>query len=361
MVDLAPVIPSKRTQEAVSKAVEKATLQAAEVVKDRRAQVAAGAVAATGVAAAAVARRRRSPDRAYALRRGEKAADGIRRIADGRAQSAVDELRGRGEPERPAAVHEARKDLKKLRSVIRLVRGPLGEEVYRHENDRFRDAGRMLSGMRDADVRVETLEALRERFPGELDDRDLDVVVREDGARPASQHGGNGPDALARAAREIEAGGNATSEWQLDGEDWDLIEDGLRRAYRRSRNRFRETAADPTDESVHEWRKRVKDLWYDLRILAPAEPERIGRMAKGVHKLSDLLGDHHDLTVLRDHVSSNGALAGTSSLLILRRAIGRRQDELLARALHRGEKLYTHKPKAFTKRLRSHWRDWRQG
>jgi hypothetical protein len=62
------------------------------------------------------------------------------------------------------AVHEARKDLKKLRAVLRLVRDDLGDAVYRSENVRFRDAGRMLSGARDAHVRVETLAALRERF-----------------------------------------------------------------------------------------------------------------------------------------------------------------------------------------------------
>jgi CHAD domain-containing protein len=329
-----------------------------EVLTNRRAQVAAGTLAATGAAVAAVTKRRRRHDGAYALKEKESVGDGIKRIAAGRAASAVDELRGRGSSDPRTAVHEARKDLKKLRSAIRLVREPLGEETYRRENDRFRDAGRRLSPMRDANVRVATLEALRERFPGELDDADLDVVVREENGRLPSPDG-NGADPQERAAREIEVGGDAIPDWPLEGDDWGLLDAGLRRSYRRGRNRFRDVAADPSDENVHEWRKRVKDLWYDLRLLAPAEPKRIGGAAKKVHRLSDVLGDHHDLAVLREHASHTGASARAHCLFRLRRAINLRQDELLKEALKRGEKLYAEKPKAYTKRLRSHWRDWR--
>ena len=62
------------------------------------------------------------------------------------------------------AVHEARKDMKKLRATLKLVRPVIGEEVYERENGRFRDAGRALSDVRDAQVRAETVEALAERF-----------------------------------------------------------------------------------------------------------------------------------------------------------------------------------------------------
>jgi CHAD domain-containing protein len=339
-----------------------ATREALDAATTRRGQAAIGALA-TGVAVAGgtavLTRLRRGEDRAYRLRREEAVAEGIRRMAAGRADDALDQLRGAGAAEPAAAVHEARKDLKKLRAVIRMARDALGEEPYRRENDRYRDAGRLLSGIRDAHVRVQTFEALRERFPGELDDPELGAVVRQGDAGASTSREGNGLGPFDRAAREIEAGREAIPGWELEGEDWDLLEAGVRRSYRRGRNRFGDVSADATDENVHEWRKRVKDLWYHLRILAPAHPKRIGGMADGVHELSDLLGDHHDLAVLRDHVSDNGAMAHASSLFMLRRAINRRQDELLAKALRSGGKLYAPKPKAFTKKLRSRWRDWR--
>ena len=57
-------------------------------------------------------------------------------------------------------MHEARKDMKKLRALLRLARGELGEEIFGRENACFRDAARELAGTRDADVMLETLDAL---------------------------------------------------------------------------------------------------------------------------------------------------------------------------------------------------------
>ena len=64
-------------------------------------------------------------------------------------------------------MHEARKDMKKLRALLRLVRGELGDRVYAFENTCFRDTARELSGVRDADVMLATLGDLEERY-GEL-------------------------------------------------------------------------------------------------------------------------------------------------------------------------------------------------
>ncbi|MEA2297262.1 MAG: hypothetical protein QOF77_198, partial [Solirubrobacteraceae bacterium] len=61
------------------------------------------------------------------------------------------------------AVHEARKSIKKTRALLRLVRPGLPKRVYRSENRTLRDAARLISGARDADVMVETVEKLAER------------------------------------------------------------------------------------------------------------------------------------------------------------------------------------------------------
>ncbi len=60
------------------------------------------------------------------------------------------------------AVHGARKDLKRARSGLRLLR-PLDEAAYRRENARLRDAGRWLSGVRDDKVLLGMLAKLLER------------------------------------------------------------------------------------------------------------------------------------------------------------------------------------------------------
>lgn len=113
---------------------------------------------------------------------------------------------------------------------------------------------------------------------------------------------------------------------------------------------MRDTIADPSVENVHEWRKRAKDLWYHLRIVRNVWPGAIGPAADEAHRLSDLLGDHHDLAVLA---------ADTSDVEVLTRCIERRQEELLARALDLGQRLYAERPKLFSGRIGTYWEAWR--
>jgi CHAD domain-containing protein len=51
-------------------------------------------------------------------------------------------------------------------------------------------------------------------------------------------------------------------------------------------------------ESLHEWRKRVKDVWYHLRLLQPVCGRTVRGQAKEASRLADVLGEDHDLGVL---------------------------------------------------------------
>jgi CHAD domain-containing protein len=336
---------------------------------DRTAQIVAGAAtAAAGAVAAGRALAARSgpddeggPSRAYELKANEKPAWGLRRIAAGRADEALDHLRGRSDAADEAdAVHEARKDLKKLRSVLRLVRPSLGDELYRRENERFRDAGRALGGARDAHVKLETIAALRERyddeFPADGLDPLMDALAEERDALQGELADG---EPRAEAAARIGPGRAGIEGWPLADEGWSLVGPGLERGYRRGRNRFADVKADPTPANVHEWRKRAKDLWYQLRIVRGAWPDVLGETADETHELADLLGDHHDLTVLEEDVTARSGLVASSDRKALRDLIGRRQRELLEPALELGERIYAEKPKAFAGRIGAYWDTWR--
>ena len=64
---------------------------------------------------------------AYRFRHGESVPDAIRRVAREELRSAVRSLTGRGAKNRDEAVHEARKSVKKLRALLRLVQSELDE------------------------------------------------------------------------------------------------------------------------------------------------------------------------------------------------------------------------------------------
>ena len=61
---------------------------------------------------------------------------------------------------RSTAVHEARKHLKKVRALIRLLRPATGEAFYKDENAAMRKAAQRMPSIRDSHVRVQTIEKL---------------------------------------------------------------------------------------------------------------------------------------------------------------------------------------------------------
>jgi CHAD domain-containing protein len=273
------------------------------------------------------------PSRSYRLQEGEGVAEGMRRIALGRAEHALEELSeaGAGDGDLASAIHATRKDLKKLRAVVRLVRGELGKPLARAENQRYRDAGRMLSGSRDAEVKPATLAALRDRYGDRLPAADSERWARalaRERDEPVAAADGEAAGRIEEARKAIEAGRGRILEWPLETDSRELLEPGLRRSYRQGRRAMKRARADPSARNVHEWRKRAKDLRYQLRI--------VGAPTEQAHALTDLLGEHHDLTVLAEDLARREDVGGRRAFEV---AIARRQEELVTAALDLGRRL----------------------
>ncbi len=256
------------------------------------------------------------------------------------------------EADRVEAVHTARKSIKKERSLLRLVRGSLDPGARRHENAALRDAARTLAGARDAAVMTETLDALAERYVGQLPHHAFTALHDrlEEGA------GDRGPSRseVSGAASELAAARARLDGQALQHRGWDALEPGLRRGYRRGRKAFALVRDAPSAENLHAWRKRVKDLWYHLRLLTPACGPAVRGQAKDAHALADLLGDDHDLAVLRQTLIglAGGVAVDLDAVLGL---IDHRRRVLQAQAVALGERVYAERPKAFVRRVRTCW------
>src|SRR5690349_2501354 len=287
-----------------------------------------------------MARQKQTADRrTFELEAGEPAGDGIRRIATGQLDNVADDLDVSDEQ----AVHEARKSFKRLRAVVRLSRDQLGDETRQRENETFRDAGRELSGARDARVLVETLDKLDgEAFAG------LRAALVADYEQATGA--GDRPDeaavrnAVGEARVRVEA-------WPLNGEGTAALAPGLERIQKRGRRAYRAAAKDPSTEHLHDLRKRTKDLWHAAQILRPAAPKRLKRLADDAHDLSDLLGDDHDLATLSEAADRHASTLTREQREQLGALIAKRRNKLQKKALRRARTLYATKPRKLAKTI----------
>jgi excisionase family DNA binding protein len=310
------------------------------------------------------------------LKNGEPLVDGIRRIALERIDKALGQLT---DPafNRDKAVHDARKTCKRLRSVLRLIRDEVGYDYYRRENLRFRDASRLLAPARDSAVMVETLDSLIERFqepnsaqlpvdflsdfefpvePNEFCDlRDQLVERHHAQSRQVLE-----TDAVQQYIAAVREARLNVAIWPIQQDDFAAISGGLHRVYKRGCVRMARARKETNAEALHDWRKRVKYLWYQLEVIQPIWPTMLTELAESLHTLSSLLGDEHDLAELQLLILQNPDLLPNK--LMQQRLfdmIAYRRQEFQTAAWPLGQRLYAETPAVFVKRMYAYWRSWR--
>ena len=296
----------------------------------------------------------------YRLRQGESVLEEVRRMAVEQLDKAVEHL-GCPDGERDVHIHEARKTIKRLRALVRLVRCDLADEVYALENQCFRDAGQRLSGLRDATVLVETLDRLVEFLGNDVPKSRFAqvrtwLVERRD--RAYSQADSSNRD-VQEVIAELAQARERLADWQLQHQGWGGIRVGLQRIYARGRRDFAAAYALPSDEAFHDWRKQVKYLWYHIQILENVWPSVMQALAEELDQLGELLGQDHDLAVLHTTVRTEFPRAGAAAtLMALERRINVVRSGMQDRARLLAERIYVEQPREFTRRLRGYWRVW---
>jgi CHAD domain-containing protein len=263
------------------------------------------------------------------------------------------------------AIHEARKSLKKARAALRLLRDGLSDTAYRRENARLRDAGRLLTPLRDAKSLIDALDSLQKQYASKLPDSGLaplhkilhaNLVEAHRHFHPGTTHGSA---ELNNCVKLIKNSLAMAKRQKIRSIEPVHIGSGLRRIYRKGRKARAEARADPTTERLHEWRKQVKYLLNatdGLRSMG-SNGNGVKKMLKRADRLADLLGNDQELGMLAreiDRVNQASASAGAVMIKTLHRFIDRRRAKLQKRAFKSGTKLYDHKPRQFAKRACAH-------
>lgn len=286
---------------------------------------------------------------------GDDLPSAVRRMLGELCDFVIAQLSG---PADETAVHEARKALKQARAVLRLARPGLPSARYRMENAALRDAGRLLSDLRDSAVLIATAQTIAADLAaadgaGSALDGLIGRLQAEHDARVAAEAG------HVVAATDI----LTAVQGRLDGlaiaGDAAVLQAGVGRVYRDGRRLYRLIYTAEHPHAIHEWRKQVKYLWNQLRVLTPIWPLPLTALNEALHALSDLLGDEHDLAVLAAAVAARPDCFETAAqqtavhdLIQTRRETLRRAAQLPA------ARIFAESPKAFAARLGAYYRAW---
>jgi CHAD domain-containing protein len=288
---------------------------------------------------------------AYRLKLQEPVSEGLKRVFREQTDSALQLCKNSAE-EPGAIVHEIRKHLKKLRAAMRLATGAVGKTCHVCENRSVREIGRLISDLRDAHVRLQTFIELRDRAANKNREQPLfprteQLLLLERDSFSAAFAGWQ-----KEAIPQLEAVRAGLINWPLDGLNWKLICDAVGKIYKRGQRALATTVEDPDAENFHEWRKRVKDVWYQLRLLQPLNRRVLEEMAHDAEVLGELLGREHDLDFLGVRLErETGDEALSDELAQLQKPITKRCKRLRRDALELGRRFYAEPARAFAKRI----------
>ena len=298
----------------------------------------------------------------------EPLGDGVKRVAMEQIELAAvgffDLESGMG-----GAVHESRKSIKKVRALLRLVKGELPRRVYDFENESLRDTGRLLAEIRSAQGVLNAAESVQNLYSDLLAFGTFTEMVERLARRRdlTELEVDEDPNLLGRVVRSLERAYHRYGSWPTDPEarmvyglgirdTFEAVGPGLRGTYDIGRHTMVRAykRGDPGD--FHEWRKRVKDLRHQMEFLAPLWPEVVVGMAMTLNRLGDLLGEDNDLADLLALLRDRPDLCPNPRERSLFRALAnQRRSELQLASEILGRRVYAEQPKSVASRFGEYW------
>lgn len=277
----------------------------------------------------------------YRIKRRDKPAASLLRLLCADLEGVETDLAGSGP--RAARIHSARQRLKRMRTILRVLKPAFPDHAVAARQALAR-AARLLARARDADVAAAGARVLAASTSH--GDVGFGRIADALDAEAEQAHALRTPlrdVAVQIAAARVHIDALDTS---FDGRA--LLQRALDRTYAKGRRTMRRAGDTLSTTDLHEWRKSVKAHWHLLRLLRKRLPRRVHRRAPDLKELGELLGLDHDHAALAEKLalSPEGDLALMKQLAV----IAERRRALEAEAFAIGKRLYRRKPSAFAKR-----------
>lgn len=249
-----------------------------------------------------------------------------------------------------AAVPEIRKNYKKIRASIRLVRDDY--DNYKKENEFYRDEAKKVLSVQQAIAMVKAIDLINEQYSDRLY-KNAFTELRE----KLENHKKKQIDtALDEEHIFQDLHQNLKDKCESLKDDLskqisqDVIESGLKKVYQRGRKAQKNLSDSKTNEDFHELQKRVNYLDIQLGILSPIWPDMIRIWQSELEKLSQLLVTSEALYQLSGFLQTYGDMGDKNNgVYLMNTLVEGHREQVQQHALLLAQKIYSLKPKHLLK------------
>jgi CHAD domain-containing protein len=296
---------------------------------------------------------------AYRIKRKEAVDKGLRRIVRSQLRRAAKVAGDKSRPQEER-VHELRTRLKRSRAALALISKGVGRRDARKVDRVLRDNGRRLARPRDLAVQAHTFRILAARLAHELPVGLLERV-RGVGERLRRKLKPKAVERdLKKTARALCRLARQAGPWRVAHGNR-AVAKGVVATYKRARRAMTIVRDDPTPERFHDWRKQVKVMSNQLKIVARAVPELAATLAPKLERLGEILGQIHDLDCAAATAERHPRWFGSEADRDAVRALVAEHRVLLERdAFPLAETVFAGRARDVRELIETAWTTWRQ-
>ncbi len=260
-----------------------------------------------------------------------------------------------------AGVHKSRSCLKRFRSLLRLARPILGEDVFRKENKKHRDIARALAQPRQAGAMLETIVKLENRDDfaqfGPLIVELKSLIQDEKKVSETELE----LISLSSLVTKIDASIERWKKLPFDTVSFESLAHGFAQTYERGRESLMVAIEKEDNYYLHEWRKDVQQTWRHMQILTLIWPEDIMPRIRLAREISRLLGTENDLSDIERFMKSHKkALKKKKAIKALykpfRSTLRTICLDLSLHSIERGRRLYAFEAEALSDAMTIYWK-----
>jgi CHAD domain-containing protein len=289
---------------------------------------------------------------AQILKKDESLIGGIRRIA---SEIIIESIYLLKKPKDfDFSIHETRKNIKKLRTILRLLKFNIDSQNYHDFNTEFRDIGRKLSAIRDAEALIETIDKIKSRkysTKKSIANTKSQLLLNKDKISSAFLSN----QEIQIIIENLEVLEKKFYNIDFFGEEIFVFISGLKKTYSNCIKFMEICKNEGSDVDFHEWRKQVKYLWNSILLFQKTWNPVLSAYSNELHKLSDYLGDLHDISVLNDLILNDKIKLDSDDKNRLLSIIENLKLKLKKSSFNLGIKLFLDNPAAFSKKLNKLW------
>ncbi len=255
------------------------------------------------------------------------------------------------------SVHDIRKASKRIRALLRMLKPDLPPEIYLRENTFLKEISRKLSVARNFHVFEEEFDNIVSAGIIDLPDKTINNIKqhlkekKEDAFDLIT-----GLEIFHSIAKKTEEAKERFAAVDLSMLGPHTFYKGIGKVFSWGQKQMMHSQQFPTDENLHEMRKRIKTLMYLVKLIKDVSPEFFNGYFKGLKSASLALGEDHNMAELNDYIDTlDEKLVSAEEKLEIESYISSQRQQIQLEVWPEIAKLYTGQAGEFSKRVKAYW------